>query len=534
MATEGALIKVSVKSPTVRYDVEIDSGATVSDLKDKILLLVPTANKEQVCIIYTGKILKDEETLTQHRISDGHTVHLVIRNQNRPPAAAPPAASAAPSATSTPAAPAPAAAPAAASAAPSSFASNPLGGLGSMGSAADLLNNPDAMRSVMENPFTQQLLNNPEFMRSIIQNNPQFQALIERNPEVGHILNDPNVMRQTMEMIRNPSMFQEMMRNHDQAIRNLQGIPGGEAALERLYNDVQEPLLNSASNSLSGNPFASLRNEQPAEPRVDRAGQENNEALPNPWAPAPSQANNASNNRSADFNSMMDSPGLGSLMEQMMANPGVQASMFSPEVINSIRDSMTSNPALMDSLIGSIPQARENPQLTETIRRSMPQMLNMMGDPSMMQAMRNPRVVEAFRQIQEGFQTLRREAPQLMNMMGPMGEAGAGLGAMFGGGAGGAGGAGATGAGAAADNNTTGGAGSGNNDLGGLADIMRQLNMGGGMGAGAAVPNPEQAYAAQLEQLQSMGFSNRARNIAALTASLGDLNAAVERLLNSP
>lgn len=29
-------------------------------------------------------------------------------------------------------------------------------------------------------------------------------------------------MRQTMEMIRNPNMFQEMMRNHDLAIRNLQ------------------------------------------------------------------------------------------------------------------------------------------------------------------------------------------------------------------------------------------------------------------------------------------------------------------------
>ncbi|KAF1768427.1 hypothetical protein GCK72_000239 [Caenorhabditis remanei] len=50
----------------------------------------------------------------------------------------------------------------------------------------------------------------------------------------------------------------------------------------------------------------------------------------------------------------------------------------------------------------------------------------------------------------------------------------------------------------------------------------------------AAPLNPEQAYASQLEQLQSMGFSDRARNLAALTATLGDLNGAVERLLNSP
>ncbi|CAD44116.1 Ubiquilin [Caenorhabditis elegans] len=447
MATESALIKVHVKSPSNKYDVEIAADASVSELKDKVLVFVPTANKEQVCIIYTGKILKDEETLTQHKIADGHTVHLVIRNQARPtpaPAAATPTASSAPSSNPTP------------SSQPNPT-NNPFAAMGGMGSPADILNNPDAMRSVMDNPITQQLLGNPEFMRTIIQSNPQFQALIERNPEVGHILNDPNVMRQTMEMIRNPNMFQEMMRNHDQAIRNLQGIPGGEAALERLYNDVQEPLLNSATNSLSGNPFASLRGDQSSEPRVDRAGQENNEALPNPWASNANQAtNNQSNNRSADFNSLLDSPGISSLMEQMMSNPSMQASMFSPEVINSIRQNMSNNPGLIDSIVGQIPSARDNPQISEGIRRSFPQMLNMMSDPSVMEAMRNPRVSEAFRQIQEGFSTLRREAPQLLNLF----QAGAMGGGAFG-----------------SDANAS---SAGANSANGLADLFNSMNMGGG------------------------------------------------------
>lgn len=39
---------------------------------------------------------------------------------------------------------------------------------------------------------------------------------------------------------------------------DFKGIPGGQAALQRLYQDVQEPLLNSAANSFSRNPFASL------------------------------------------------------------------------------------------------------------------------------------------------------------------------------------------------------------------------------------------------------------------------------------
>lgn len=39
---------------------------------------------------------------------------------------------------------------------------------------------------------------------------------------------------------------------------SLQGIPGGQAALQRLYQDVQEPLLNSATSTFANNPFATL------------------------------------------------------------------------------------------------------------------------------------------------------------------------------------------------------------------------------------------------------------------------------------
>jgi ubiquilin len=127
--------------------------------------------------------------------------------------------------------------------------------------AQQLMNNPDLMREMMNTPFMQNMMNNPQLLQSLFADNPAIQQVVQRNPELGHVLNDPDVIRQTMEMIRNPTMFNEMMRNHDQAIRNLQGIPGGEAALQRLYQDVQEPLLNSAVGSLSSNPYTST-NEQ--------------------------------------------------------------------------------------------------------------------------------------------------------------------------------------------------------------------------------------------------------------------------------
>ena len=34
---------------------------------------------DRLCLIFAGKILKDNETLEQHKITDGLTIHLVIR-----------------------------------------------------------------------------------------------------------------------------------------------------------------------------------------------------------------------------------------------------------------------------------------------------------------------------------------------------------------------------------------------------------------------------------------------------------------------
>ena len=37
----------------------------------------------QLCLIFAGKILKDNDTLLQHGIKDGFTVHLVVKSVNR-------------------------------------------------------------------------------------------------------------------------------------------------------------------------------------------------------------------------------------------------------------------------------------------------------------------------------------------------------------------------------------------------------------------------------------------------------------------
>jgi len=64
-----------------------------------------------------------------------------------------------------------------------------------------------------------------------------------------------------------------------------------------------------------------------------------------------------------------------------------------------------------------------------------------------------------------------------------------------------------------------------------FSQFMTQMM--GQMRAGNPDQAPEERFASQLEQLASMGFVDRQANVQALIATMGDVNAAVERLLAS-
>ena len=48
--------------------------------------------------------------------------------------------------------------------------------------------------------MVQQMLDNPQMFEAMFMNNPQIQRIIEQNPEVGHMLRDPQLMRQSLEV----------------------------------------------------------------------------------------------------------------------------------------------------------------------------------------------------------------------------------------------------------------------------------------------------------------------------------------------
>merc|ERR1712167_71382 len=93
------------------------------------------------------------------------------------------------------------------------------------------------------------------------------------------------MMRQAMQMARNPQAMQEMMRNHDRAMQNIESIPGGFNHLRRMHEDVIEPMQNAMSPN---NPFEQLQNNSNNDNA--QSNTETTSSLPNPWG------NNSNNN----------------------------------------------------------------------------------------------------------------------------------------------------------------------------------------------------------------------------------------------
>lgn len=69
----------TVKSSNdAKYAITITANSTVTQLKEKLATSdfadIPT---ERQRLIYSGRVLKDHETLSSYKIKDGHTIHLV-------------------------------------------------------------------------------------------------------------------------------------------------------------------------------------------------------------------------------------------------------------------------------------------------------------------------------------------------------------------------------------------------------------------------------------------------------------------------
>jgi len=561
MKENNKMITVQVKTPKEKQSVEIEENSNVRKFKEAISLKFNNAPIENLCLIFAGKILKDSENLGAHNIKDGMTIHLVIKQGGAASAASSSSSSSTPattaaassgSATTTTSTPAP----------PPDVNASPfgLGGFGGipgygnlgMGSAnfmemqqrmqRELLNNPDMLRQVMDNPLTQSLMSNPDVIRQMLESNPQMQEVMDRNPEIRQMLNNPEVLRQMMEIARNPSRLQEMTRTMDRQMQNLEAMPGGMNILQRMYRDVQEPVLNAMGGP---NPFQDLRGNTGTPSEVPST--ETNQPAPNPWAsgggnsgstpaaaPPASGAGASLGGQLGQGGGMFTSPGMQSLMGQMRDNPTLMSQMMSAPYMQSMFSTLANNPEQASAMLANNPLFAGNPALQQQVSAMMPQMLQQMQNPAVQQLMGNPEALQAIMQIQQGMERLRTAAPEVFQSMGfpqlppnlvPPAAASAAPAA-------------GTPSSAAATSPSSGQAstpapGQQTPQMPGdpmFNQFMTQML--GQMRAGNPDQPPEERFASQLEQLASMGFVDRQANIQALIATMGDVNAAVERLLS--
>uniref|UniRef100_A0A2K6SQT2 Ubiquilin-4 n=1 Tax=Saimiri boliviensis boliviensis TaxID=39432 RepID=A0A2K6SQT2_SAIBB len=582
-------IRVTVKTPKDKEEIVICDRASVKEFKEEISRRFK-AQQDQLVLIFAGKILKDGDTLNQHGIKDGLTVHLVIKTPQKAqdPAAATASSPSTPDPASapstTPASPATPAQPSTSGSAssdagggsrrssgggpspgagegpPSATASILSGfggilGLGSLGLGSanfmelqqqmqrQLMSNPEMLSQIMENPLVQDMMSNPDLMRHMIMANPQMQQLMERNPEISHMLNNPELMRQTMELARNPAMMQEMMRNQDRALSNLESIPGGYNALRRMYTDIQEPMFSAAREQFGNNPFSSLAgNSDSSSSQPLRT--ENREPLPNPWSPSPptSQAPGSGGEGTGGSGTSQVHPTVSNPFGINAASLG--SGMFNSPEMQALLQQISENPQLMQNVI-SAPYMRS---MMQTLAQNPDFAAQMMVNVPLFAG--NPQLQEQLRlQLPVFLQQVSRLFPATSRSMQALLQIQQGLQTLqteapglvpslgsFGMSRTPAPSAGSN-AGSAPEAPTSSPATPATSSPTGASSAQQQLmqqmiQLLAGSGS-SQVQTPEVRFQQQLEQLNSMGFINREANLQALIATGGDINAAIERLLGS-
>eukprot|EP00245_Coleochaete_scutata_P005291 TRINITY_DN18734_c0_g1_i1.p1 TRINITY_DN18734_c0_g1~~TRINITY_DN18734_c0_g1_i1.p1 ORF type:complete len:529 (+),score=129.78 TRINITY_DN18734_c0_g1_i1:144-1730(+) len=508
----------------------VDVSWTVRDFKESLVEKSEIV-AEQQRLIYKGRVLKDESTLESYGLENDHTLHLVrgaapIGTSTAGTTAAPAGAMDASRSASRPQAGA---------------AAGPGLGFGGLGGLPDLqqmqeqmLQNPNMMRDMLGSPAMQSLMSSPELIRSVLMSNPQMREVLDQNPELNHILSDPAILRRTMDAARNPDLMREMMRNTDRAMSNIEAMPEGFNMLRRMYETVQEPLMNAATRggenggdgaanpfaAMFGTPAGGLPGDQAARTAgtpgaATAAGPAPNTApLPNPWTPpatggvpaagatrtgtTPGGEGAATVGLGGAFDPFglgaFGGEGMGGLGGLPSVDPATMQQMLQNPLMQQMMQTVLSSPQVLNQIIDGNPQLR-------AMFQSNPQLREMMGNPELLRQLTNPQGLQQMLMLNE---LLRGSAGGFGGIPSATGAA-------------------APTAGAAQQPE--------------LAAAFN--NLFGPMGAFGAVPPvnntpPEELYATQLQQLRDMGFFDPQENIRALQATNGNVHAAVERLLQGP
>ncbi|OBZ85857.1 Ubiquitin domain-containing protein DSK2 [Choanephora cucurbitarum] len=242
-------INVNIKSSSdKKFIITIETEKTVLDLKTAIAEQTEVPADRQR-LIYSGRVLKDHDTLADCKIADGNTVHMVKGSQPATTTTTTPNTNTTPSTTPSTAPNTPANPFAGLAGMPADSQSNPFNmfgagfGAGALGNSFGAMD-PNMTNQMLQNPMFAQymssVLQNPAILDNIIQTNPQLASM---GPEIRNMMQSPEFRQ----MLSNPDMIRQM------------------ASMASL---MQNNGLGTTSEP--ANPFASLGNAPAIDPQLQQ------------------------------------------------------------------------------------------------------------------------------------------------------------------------------------------------------------------------------------------------------------------------
>ncbi|XP_058041001.1 ubiquilin-1-like [Ahaetulla prasina] len=355
----------------------------------------------QLVLVFFGRILKDQRTLRQCGISDGMTVHLVIRSLKRDPEDS-----------------------------TQSFyiprTSNCA--LASTGTSLTLpALNPISQGSWVppewhQMPTSEMVV---QKVRQLILANPEIQQLAQQFPAICHILNNMGIMRvildkmrEIMDLAKNPDVEQDL-KNPEPLLMSVQSnTPGGDNPLRQLNSEAQEPGLHAGQDPLATpNPYVTLAKDPCPEHKArggEGGGSQCSDSFPISNSYGRFCTNNSSNDESGLFSSL---PGpLGSSLPSLGPNPGAGLGNVGgiQALIVNLCNAYTQR--VMLSLLQNALLASEGMQAAcqDHIQQQLQNFYRQMQRPEMVAALSNPKAIQAWVQMEQGLQMLMEEAPVLI------------------------------------------------------------------------------------------------------------------------
>ncbi|KAF5918699.1 hypothetical protein HPG69_005735 [Diceros bicornis minor] len=493
------IIRVSVKTPQDCQDFMLAKNSSIHHFKKQISKRLH-CDADRLVLIFTGKILRDQDILSQRGILDGTTVHLVVRTQLKGTLLCPRTL------------PGPTGHCTHRSEPSTSESAGMLARLGRLArSSRDLAN--------FHGQLTQLVMAAPESVVQFLEDSMVQGLASEKSANSSHVsepsrpVQKPKPALKALETLQNPAQQQEHLQADKSGLEILKAVPGGDNAMHSICSDVQQlmlstlaPLVASKGHSLGLEPCKGDANthsstDTTAIPTASATARPlTREVSAGVVAKASGMASNQNNSGCStcmpDLYSGQDLPLQDS--QQPIGKATLTSQLRpSPSALRRALHVLQQNPTLLHQLAAGSPLRNHKPLLP---------------------ILTNPQALQALIQIEKGLQILSREVPELgLCLWGP-GRPNVARGAP----------------------ETTGGGQGHRADpvqhtwailqlLHALANACSQSTQ-----FSPSSPLTEGHYQQELEHLKAMGFANCDANLQALLATGGDIHAAIERLLGEP